>query len=236
MLFGSSTILALTLVVAHPAAVAAQLTSGDISRVVRITSTIIDATGIGRSRSTGRRGPDRTGAGTGPVLAGRTVSSEVARRTVATGGEYVGVPYVWGGITPRGFDCSGFVQYVYRDNGVDLPRTSRQMSHAGVGLPADVRLLRQGDLMLFSGRNGTINHVALYAGGNQILHSSSSGNGVGYDDLGSRRGAYFGSHFVAARRVTEHGHSLVESLALLYREYPFDHFDLPDHAPAIGKR
>jgi len=67
------------------------------------------------------------------------------------------VPYKWGGSTPAGFDCSGFVQYIYRDHGVSLPRTSRQMAHAGVAVPADVSRLREGDLMLFAGdapRNG----------------------------------------------------------------------------------
>jgi hypothetical protein len=96
----------------------------------------------------------------------------------------------------------------------------------------DVNSLREGDLMLFSGRNGEIDHVALYAGGNTILHSSSSGHGVKYDDLGTKRGAYFVSHFVAARRVTENGRSLVESVALLTKKYPFDRFDLPDLAPS----
>jgi cell wall-associated NlpC family hydrolase len=202
-----------------PRVVAAQITLADITRVIRVSSAIIDATGAGRPRTTSRS-------------SGRTVSTRVARRAVDTGDQFVGVPYVWGGSTPRGFDCSGFVQYVYRENGVELPRTSRQMAHAGLKLPVDVSSLREGDLMLFSGKDGEIDHVALYAGGNAILHSSSSGHGVKYDDLGTKRGAYFVSHFVAARRVTENGRSLVESVALLSKKYPFDRFDLPDLAPS----
>jgi len=66
-------------------------------------------------------------------------SSRTARRAVETGDDYLGVPYLWGGSTPRGFDCSGFVQYVYRENGVRLPRTSRQMAHAGRSVPARIR-------------------------------------------------------------------------------------------------
>ncbi len=211
---------------AYPFTLAAQITVSDIARVIRVSSAVMDATGIGRTTSR-RTSTSRTSTST----SGRTVSSRTARRAVESGDEFIGVPYVWGGSTPRGFDCSGFVQYVYRENGVDLPRTSRQMSHAGVGVPVDVGSLREGDLMLFRGRDGYINHVALYAGNNQILHSSSSGHGVKYDNLGTKRGAYFVSHFAAARRVTENGHSLVESLAVLYRKYPFDHFDLPDLAP-----
>jgi len=167
------------------------------------------------------------------VSATRTSSSaaRTGRRAVETGDEYVGVPYVWGGSTPRGFDCSGFVQYVYREHGVRLPRTSRQMAHAGRSVSARIANLRAGDLMLFRGKNGVISHVALYAGNNEILHSSSSGHGVRYDNLSSKRGQYFVSHFVRARRVTENGRSLVEALAGIYRKYPFDHFDPPDGAP-----
>ncbi|MGH9424148.1 MAG: C40 family peptidase, partial [Thermoanaerobaculia bacterium] len=156
---------ALALLSLSPRALAAQITLADVTRAIRVSSAIIDVTGVGRPRPTSRS-------------SGRTVSTRVARRAVDTGDEYVGVPYVWGGSTPRGFDCSGFVQYVYRANGVELPRTSRQMAHAGLKLPVDVHSLREGDLMLFSGKNGEIDHVALYAGGNTILHSSSSGHGV----------------------------------------------------------
>jgi cell wall-associated NlpC family hydrolase len=216
------------------------ITFGDIERAVRIGRVILDASDAVRSpsrrTSTSR---DRTAGGViaaaGTISANRSVSARTARAAVATGDDYVGVPYVWGGSTPAGFDCSGFVQYVYREQGVALPRTSRQMAHAGKWLVADVDALREGDLMLFRGRGGVINHVALYAGRNRILHSSSSGNGVRYDDLSSRRGGYYRSHFVTARRVTENGHSLVEGLATLLRKYPFDHFDYPDDAPRITR-
>lgn len=224
MLSRSSVGFVVGFIVVYPASLAAQISLSDITRIIRVSSVVIDATGIGRSIP---------GGSSSRSSSGRTVSSRVARRAVTTGDDYVGVPYLWGGSTPRGFDCSGFVQYVYRENGVELPRTSRQMSHAGKWLPVDVRSLREGDLMLFRGRDGTVNHVALYAGDNQILHSSSSGHGVRYDDLGTRRGAYFVSHFAAARRVTENGRSLVESVAALSRKYPFDHFDLPDGAPRV---
>ena len=249
MLFRLVSALSLTWLVTQPQVAYAQITLADVTRAVRIGSAVLEAADAieagSRRTSTSSRAPtssrtskpsstsERVATAAGTVIAGRTVSSRTARRAVDTGDDYVGVPYVWGGSTPRGFDCSGFVQYVYRENGVELPRTSRQMAHAGTAVSAKVRNLREGDLMLFRGRNGVINHVALYAGGNQILHSSSSGKGVRYDNLSSKRGAYFVSHFVAARRVTQNGRSLVESLALLYRKYPFDGFDLPDGAPKI---
>ena len=249
MLFRLVSALTLTWLLTQPQAAYAQITLDDVTRAVRVGSAILEAADAieagSRRTSTSSRTPtssrtsktsrtaERVSTAAGTVMAGRTTSSRTARRAVDTGDDYVGVPYVWGGSTPRGFDCSGFVQYVYRENGVELPRTSRQMAHAGTAVSAKIRNLREGDLMLFRGRNGVINHVALYAGGNQILHSSSSGKGVRYDNLSSKRGRYFVSHFVAARRVTQNGRSLVESLALLSRKYPFDGFDLPDGAPSI---
>lgn len=185
----------------------------DVDKAVRISRVILETRDV-VSASTSRASSSRTG-----------------RRAVATGDDYLGVPYKWGGSTPRGFDCSGFVQYVYREHGVRLPRTSRQMAHAGRSVTARIASLRAGDLMLFRGKNGVISHVALYAGNNRILHSSSSGHGVRYDDLSTRRGRYYTTHFVKARRVTENGQSLVQALAEIYTKYPFDYFDPPDAAP-----
>jgi cell wall-associated NlpC family hydrolase len=175
-------------------------------------------------------------ANAGSILASKGSSTKRARAAVTTGKRYIGVPYVWGGSTPDGFDCSGFVQYVYKKNGVPLPRTSRQMAHAGKGLSPSIANLREGDLMLFRGKSGVIAHVALYAGGNRILHSSSSRGGVGFDDLYSKRGAYFRSHLVAARRITGNGPALMDALRQILRDYPFDDFDPPDGAPRITIR
>jgi cell wall-associated NlpC family hydrolase len=170
-------------------------------------------------------------ADAGTIVANSGSTRKRASRAVATGRRYVGVPYVWGGSTPSGFDCSGFVQYVYRKHGVPLPRTSRQMAHAGQKVRASVANLREGDLMLFRGRNGVINHVALYAGRNRILHSSSSAGGVGFDDLSSKRGKYFRTNLVAVRRVNGDGQSLLRALEQIYRDFPFEEFDAPDQAP-----
>ena len=159
-----------------------------------------------------------------------TSSSGAARRVVSTGEQYIGTPYRYGGTSPRtGFDCSGFVQYVYGQQGVSLPRTSRQMAGAGIAVDPSRRSLAVGDLMLFS-QGGRISHVAIYAGNGRFIHSSSSGSGVRYDDLDTRRGKWFADHMVAARRVTGDGRILVQAFtggSLI----AFDQLDPPDSAP-----
>lgn len=140
------------------------------------------------------------------------------------------MPYKWGGSSPEsGFDCSGYVKYVYGRQGVRLPRTSREQAGAGVKVTPRVASLRQGDLMLFAEARKPISHVAIYAGDGRIIHSSSSGGGVRYDDLGTTRGQWYVQHMVAARRLAVDGRSLVQSLQSL--TIPNLPFDPPDGAP-----
>ena len=159
-----------------------------------------------------------------------TSASTAARRVVPTAEQYIGVPYRYGGTSPRtGFDCSGFVQYVYGLQGVSLPRTSRQMAGIGAAVEPSTRSLEVGDLMLFQ-QGGRISHVAIYAGNHRFIHSSSSGNGVRYDNLDTHRGRWFAEHMVAARRVVGDGRILVNGFAGS-STIPFDRFDPPDSAP-----
>jgi cell wall-associated NlpC family hydrolase len=131
-----------------------------------------------------------------------TAATASAARVLTTAESYLGERYLYGGETPGiGFDCSGFVQYVFGRHGLDLPRTSRQQAHAGRALPRSVASLQPGDLMLFSSKGGGVDHVAIYAGDNRILHSSAGGGGVVYDDLSSSRGKWFLARHVASRRV-----------------------------------
>jgi len=211
-----------------PAPLLAQGVSVRVSPTIRIGGVTVSASSDGVKITTpggrigGRREPPRPRPAPAPAS---------AARVMATADRYVGTRYTWGGETPSaGFDCSGFVQYVFERHGVPLPRTSRQMSRAGRKLPVRVRSLRRGDLIFFSQRGGRVDHVAIYAGNNRILHSSKSGGGVRYDDLSTTRGRWFAERMVGARRVIDDGRSLVDALdAALRLTAPLEP---PDEAPA----
>lgn len=90
--------------------------------------------------------------------------------------QYVGNPYVWGGTSlTKGADCSGFVLSVFKNFGISLPRNSRSQSGAGTKITIDEA--QPGDLIFYA-KGGTINHVALYIGGGQVVHASSPKTGI----------------------------------------------------------
>jgi cell wall-associated NlpC family hydrolase len=159
-----------------------------------------------------------------------TRTSAGAVRLIGTAEEYIGVPYRWGGTSPSGgFDCSGFTQYVFARQGVRLPRTSYEQAEVGQSVAADWDVVQPGDLVMFE-ENGRISHVAIFAGRNRIIHSSSSGGGVRYDDLSTQRGQWFADHMVAARRVTPDSRGLMLDLSRGFTELGVQ-LDMPDHAP-----
>jgi peptidoglycan DL-endopeptidase CwlO len=123
-----------------------------------------------------------------------------ASRVLNTADRYIGVPYVWGGNTPNGFDCSGFTKYVFAKNGVSLPRTSREQARVGDGVPLDFGAMRPGDLLLFAEPGEAVSHVAIYVGSGRIIHASSAMGGVNYLDLDGSRGAWYVENLVAVRR------------------------------------
>ncbi len=113
---------------------------------------------------------------------------------VKTAFKFLGVPYVFGGSTPRGFDCSGFVQYVYRLNGIKTPRMAHHQYYAGTPIPKSQ--LRPGDLVFFETYTKGISHVGIYIGNGKFIHASSSG----HVKISSLNQPYYKSRYRGAAR------------------------------------
>jgi peptidoglycan endopeptidase LytE len=106
-----------------------------------------------------------------------------------------GVPYRNGGTDPTGFDCSGFVSYVFAQNGVAVPRTVTELYRAGSEV--DSADLRAGDLVFFDTAGGGVSHVGISIGGDEFVHAPSTSGEVRTERLGS---SYWTRRFLGARR------------------------------------
>jgi len=166
-------------------------------------------------------------------------TAESAARTTAqvldVAEGYVETPYVSGGTNPSiGFDAAGFVQYVFGREGIALPRTAHAIAELGQDVSTRVGSLRPGDLLFFGNDASNIDHVAIYAGHDRIIHSSASGGGVRYDVLGEgRRGEWFADHLVTARRILAEGRARPRVHRDGSREE--GNLDPPDRAPRAGR-
>jgi len=105
--------------------------------------------------------------------------------------QYLGVPYVWGGASPSGFDCSGFTMYVYAQVGVSLPHNAAMQYGMGSAVSRDQ--LAPGDLVFFNG----LSHVGMYIGGGQFVHAPHTGDVVKISSLSE---SWYASTYVGARR------------------------------------
>jgi peptidoglycan DL-endopeptidase CwlO len=119
----------------------------------------------------------------GPVSGGHPEAATIALH-------YLGVPYLWGGATPSGFDCSGLVMYVYAQLGIQLPHFAA--AQYGLGSPVARDQLQAGDLVFFD----NLDHVAIYIGGGQVVHAPSTGDVVKISNVSD-----WGSGYVGARRI-----------------------------------
>ena len=114
---------------------------------------------------------------------------------------FKGGKYVWGGTTPEGFDCSGYVQYLYKKHNVNLPRTAWAQSKKGLSI--DKEDLQKGDLLFFltdKKRGIPVTHVGIYIGDGEFIHAASKKRGIIISPI--THGSY-AKTFVSARRVTE---------------------------------
>ena len=117
-----------------------------------------------------------------------TQALDVARKML-------GSPYRYGGMDPKGFDCSGLVRYAFSQSGVELPRTSREIFRASQRI--DPEKIEPGDLVFFTLSANKISHVGIYAGQSRFIHSPSSGKGVSYASMAN---PYWQRRLIAAGR------------------------------------
>jgi hypothetical protein len=140
------------------------------------------------------------------VLAGPVGSvgalDPVRQKIIDTARQYVGVPYVYGAASPSGFDCSGFVGYVYGSAGISLPRTSRGIWTSGQAVR--IAAAQPGDIIVFDTTGGAPSHVAILLDNETMIHAVSSGprTGVIVSPMGDR---YFAPRIMGMRSFIEAG-------------------------------
>lgn len=125
------------------------------------------------------------------------VVNTVGQKIVAIAQDYIGVPYVWGGTTPKGFDCSGFTQYVFDQMGYTINRTAAQQLKNGYS----VTNLKVGDLVFFKNTYATTaaaSHVGIYIGENLFIHAANGGVKITSLDH-----EYYAPRYIGARRIVE---------------------------------
>lgn len=133
------------------------------------------------------------------VLVGREMTNSFnhyqSQKVVNTAKKYLGTPYLWGGTTPKGFDCSGFTQYVFKQQGRQLPRMADQQFLTGKAVMKNN--LQAGDLVFFTTYEKGASHEGIYVGEGKFIHASSS-HGVMISRLEE---AYWLPRYLGARRV-----------------------------------
>ena len=120
----------------------------------------------------------------------------IGAQVVALAKQYLGVPYVWAGASPSGFDCSGFVSYVYKSLGYQTNRTAADIYKNGVAV--DKGALEPGDAVFFASSSEAIGHVGIYIGNGQFIHASS---GKGCVIISGLDESYYANMYVGARRI-----------------------------------
>ena len=112
--------------------------------------------------------------------------------------KYMGVPYVWGGDTPAGWDCSGYTQYVMKESGITIPRTAAEQFNTGVAVNKND--LKVGDLVFFTTYKAGASHVGFYMGDGKFIHASSAAKQVTINALSED---YYTEHYIGARRYIQ---------------------------------
>ena len=131
----------------------------------------------------------------------KTLLNNLLNKIVKESNTYLGTPYLWGGTTRNGIDCSAFVKNVYLSVGIKLPRVSQNQSKVGKTITLDK--IRKGDLIFFEtdkNRPNTVSHVGIYLGNGNLIHASSKNKKVVIVPLNQ---GYFLSKIVIIKRIVD---------------------------------
>jgi len=124
-------------------------------------------------------------------------SMNAGNRVLQLAKKYLGTPYVYGGSSPSGFDCSGFTSYIYRQLGYSINRTAHDQLYNGVAVSKSE--LKPGDLVMFKrAGNSQVHHVGIYAGDGMMIHSPQTGDVVKFTSINT---GYYNDVYYAARRI-----------------------------------
>ena len=132
-----------------------------------------------------------------PGVSARTAAADVVVTAVGA----MGTPYRWGGSAADGYDCSGLIQYAYRQHGIQLPRTSQAQARVGTEVERRLDALAPGDILTFSNSGGHVTHVALYVGEGKIIHSANGGVQMSLLSPTDSYGKWWWNRWVGVRRV-----------------------------------
>ena len=147
-----------------------------------------------RTESTASNVQSPVSSSTQPESTPSPHNGSIADGLISTGSQFLGVPYVWGGTSPSGFDCSGFTQYVLAEHGISVPRVAS--GQATVGTTVSRGSLQKGDMVYFETYKPGPSHVGFYIGNGQFLHAG--GDRVQISDMNN---SYWSTRYLFAKRV-----------------------------------
>lgn len=165
-----------------------------VKRLLTIVVLAVGWYGAGAWAQAAGAGAQSTAAG-----GGADTAAELRSRVVSTARTYLGVPYVYGAMSPRAFDCSGFVSYVFRQAAtLTVPRSARD--YTSVGTPINLRTVLPGDVLVFDTVGGRPSHVGIYIGDDRFIHAASAGIQTGVI-ISSVYDRYWQPRMISVRRI-----------------------------------